>query len=646
MLASSVATAIALGACRESPVGMRGNGGNGAGPTISVLATAPQPTQVVARNGVVYWREASNKPLNALALATGTHTPLFQSLPNPESALSDGNYVYWVSGGVLYRTTLDGTATTVFDQGQRDAVSGVTGQIVMDATHLYWANSIASATCSPACTFTIRQVPKSGGSAITLATTSQGIVSLAVIGGTIYWEEVGIGPASADGKVGSQIKKAPIAGGPVTVLVDGLLNGLILPPGPGWIPASWHPTGGIAVDDSTVFFADASFYQSYRVMKVSTAGGSLTILVADTTGDASDFARDMVLDAGNIYWVDANSIKTLPKAGGSYHNLVSGVPSPVRLVRVAGNLYWLQALCCAHADTGSIHTIPTTGGTPVTLKAGLSSPGNMAGDASSLFWIEGGPIGGIEHFGSLSRMALDGSGATTLVESAGGGPFDVDDTYVYFGDGFTLKRVPVGGGPVTRMAIGYSYITGVATDGAYVYWVEDAGYSIVRRIPVGGGPVTTLGSGPGPAGQIRIDATQVYWLGALRTISRVPKAGGAATVVVDSVTITDFVVDKVNLYYAEWDGGRIRKVPVAGGAITTLASLGSDQTRRLATDGVAVYSIDQINVMKVPMAGGSLQSIASGVASDPFLISGIAVDDKSVYWAEVAGGVIKMATPK
>ena len=649
-LVGLVSLGVALGACRESPVGTGGSGGNGggngAGPRISVLATVPQPTHVVARNGAVYWLEASDKPLNALSLATGAHTTLFQSLPIPESALSDGSYVYWVSGGRLFRTTVDGTATTVLDSGQRDAGAGVTAQIEMDATHLYWANSISSANCSPACKFTIRQIPKPGGTATTLATTSQAIVALAVRGGDIYWEEVGIGPASADGTVGSQIKKVPIAGGTVTVLVDGLLNGLIAPPGPGWIPASWHPTGGIALDDSTVYFADASFYQSYRVMKEPATGGPLTILVADTTGDASDFARDMLLDASNLYWADANSIKTVPKAGGGYHDLASNLPSPVRLARVAANLYWLQTRCCAHGDTGSVWTIPTAGGTPVTLKAGLDSPSGMAADASNLFWIEGGPIGGIEHFGSLSRMALDGSGALTLVESAGGGPFDVDDTYVYFGDGFTIKRVPVSGGPVVRLVIGYSYVTGVATDGVYVYWVEDAGYSIVRKIPVGGGPVTTLASGPGPAGAIRIDALQVYWMGGERTISRVPKTGGAPSVVVDSVTMTDFVVDKVNLYYAEWDGGRIRKVPVAGGAVTTLAYLRTDQTRRLATDAVTLYWIDQTSVMKVPVTQGSPQYIVSGVASDPFLISGITVDDKSVYWAEVAGGVIKMATPK
>src|SRR5438477_557372 len=83
-----------------------------------------------------------------------THTPLLTTIPSPESALSDGSYVYWVSGARLFRTPVHGTTTSLVDQ---DGVGGVTAGIVMDAGHVYWVTT-ASSDCS--CMFRIRQVPK------------------------------------------------------------------------------------------------------------------------------------------------------------------------------------------------------------------------------------------------------------------------------------------------------------------------------------------------------------------------------------------------------------------------------------------------------------------------------------------------------
>jgi hypothetical protein len=451
--------------------------------------------------------------------------------------------------------------------------------------------------------------------------------------------------------MGSQIKRIPLAGGVVTVLVDGLLNGLIPPPGPGWVPASWHPTGGIAVDDSTVYFGDASFYQSYRVMKMPSAGGGAapTILVADTTGDASNFVRSLLLYQDHLYWPDLNSIKVVATSGGAYTDLISNRTSPLSLVRQGGDLYWIEALCCAHNDVGTIERMPTSGGTPVPVRTGVTSPVVIAVDQNNLFWVEGGAIGGIEGFGSVTSIGLDGTGEDTLVTAASAGPFAVDDAYVYFINAFTIKRVPVNGGAVHRLGTSYSFARGIATDGAYVYWDDDP-ITVVRRIPVNGGSIEVVSSGAGLAGTVRVEGSYVYWLDHEDMILRALKTGGSAEVVAGPVPglLTDFVVSGNAVYYAEWDGSRIMRTAVSGGAATVLVPpLGGDQTRRLATDGVAVYWIDQFSVDKVPVDGGNIAPpIAPNGGADPFLAGGIAVDDHSVYWAEPLGLVVKMATPK
>ena len=393
LLLGLVMTGIWASGCRDSGTGPGGGNGGGGGyqPTVAVVDSAFEPTELVVRNGAVYWLDASTEPLNRFDLVTHAYTSLFQVLPHPENAVSDGNFVYWVSGGELYRTTLDGTSTTLFDHGERNVVNGVTAGIVLDADNVYWANTIPGTGCSPDCN-SIRRVPKAGGGATTITTTAQAIVALAIQNGVMYWEEIGVGPVSADGTVGSQVKKVSSAGGSVTVLVDGLLNGLITPPGPGYIPASWHPTGGLAADDSTVYFADADFFQSYRVMKTPAAGGGAApnIMAADTTGDLSDYARSLVLDQDHIYWVDLNSLKVMAKAGGAFSDLASNLTSPLSLVRVGGDLYWVEALCCAHNDKGRIERLSTSGGTPVTVRADITSPTEVTADQAALYWVEGG----------------------------------------------------------------------------------------------------------------------------------------------------------------------------------------------------------------------------------------------------------------
>ena len=630
--------------------GSGGGGVGGGGPVISVLGFTPSPSRLKLKNGDLYWLDATDTPIKRLSLANQAYTPLVTLLPIPEFAVSDGNDIFWVSGARLYKTPLNGAATELLREGERDLVSGVTAAIAMDSTHVYWANTVATLGCSPACTFTIEQVPKAGGAAMTLTTTTQAIVDLAIVGGFVFWEEEGIGPVNSDGSVGSKIKKVPVTGGSAIVLVNGLLNGLIAPPSPGFIPASWHPRGGIATDGSDVFFADADFFQSYRVMKIPASGGSLIVMTQITTGINTNFVRDMALDNTSVYWVDETSLKSMSKSGGGYTDLASALPSPVSLAYIGGSLFWLENFCCAHNQKGTIKVIDVNGGAPLTVKMDIESPVNISVDTSKLYWVEGGPIGGIEGFGGIKSMALGGGGETSRVESVSGRslPFDVGDTHVYFADGFTVKRVPISGGPFERVAIGDFKISDVATDGTYVYWVEDP-LATVRKVLPQGGPITTLASGSGPAGAMRLDSTHVYWMDHVDTIKRVPKIGGSVATVVGPVAglLTDFVVNGSNVFFSEWDGARIRQTPVSGGAITTLESRVPDQTRRLATDGQSIYWIDQIDVGKVPIGGGSPDFfVLGGIVSDPFVASGIAVDQTSVYWTGSATNSITMATPK
>ena len=74
------------------------------------------------------------------------------------------------------------------------------------------------------------------------------------------------------------------------------------------------------------------------------------------------------------------------------------------------------------------------------------------------------------------------------------------------------------------------------------------------------------------------------------------------------------VVDSTSVYWGS-DDGTVRKIPVGGGAVTTLAA-NSQTPRRLAIDAAYVYwvSFDGGTVQKVPVNGGTVLTLATGQA--------------------------------
>ena len=95
------------------------------------------------------------------------------------------------------------------------------------------------------------------------------------------------------------------------------------------------------------------------------------------------------------------------------------------------------------------------------------------------------------------------------------------------------------------------------------------------------------------------------------TPRRVPLAGGAVTMLATGLDVWDVAVDASNLYArATIDnkpGNRIVVMPKAGGAVQTLAQLsmgtnyenGEIPMRRMAVDTTDVYYLDGWSLMKI-----------------------------------------------
>jgi hypothetical protein len=630
---------------------------------------------VVPKGGSLFFTDSSDLPLKKISLTNLSITPLASRIGTPENVAVQGQYVFWVDGGRLNETTLDGTVTKVLSSGQRDPVPGATADIVVDGTDVYWVNTVSSLSCSPTCTWIIQRVPLSGSAPVTLATTNSEIVALASDSNNIYWEERGIGPATSGCQCGSAVKKIPKSGGSVTTLVDGLLNGLLPPPPAGQTSGSWFPTGGIAVNGSEVFFANSG-YNIYRVMEIPVSGGSITILASVPTTAAASYAQNSILgisvDATNVYWLD-NGNSTLDEApiiGGSVTTLASGLNAPVKLTVNASNAFWTEQAaasgCCIQMQAGQIREVSLAGGPASTLVSGIDAPVALAVDSTNIYWNE---------FWRIAKAPIGGGGPITTLASGISSDMAriaADQTNVYILDGDLIKKVPLNGGTVEKLSSAHGGSIGdfsainqdIVTDGVNVYWtVGTVGPSppVVQKVPVGGGSVVTLSNDASfvyPQDcywRIAVDSQNVYWSTGSSTIpvngcaiKKAPIIGGATTTVVDTA-FGDFTVDGINIYFSA--SSSINKIPVSGGSISTVAT--NVVPSVLANDSLNLYWIDPSQsqpggIGKVSEAGGNATFLVSKILkTDPLLAAeGIAVDQSSVYWTETIGGTIYKATPK
>ena len=93
--------------------------------------------------------------------------------------------------------------------------------------------------------------------------------------------------------------------------------------------------------------------------------------------------------------------------------------------------------------------------------------------------------------------------------------------------------------------------------------------------------------------------------------------------------VSAIAVDATSLYWADAMGGTVMKVPIHGGAATTLALAPSVQS--LAIDAASVYFLQgtlDAGLDSVPLQGGPTTALASSIPQPV----GLAVDAARVYW--------------
>ncbi len=150
----------------------------------------------------------------------------------------------------------------------------------------------------------------------------------------------------------------------------------------------------------------------------------------------------------------------------------------------------------------------------------------------------------------------------------------------------------------------------IVTDRSNVYWTikGDLAPPIVQKVAVSGGAPVTLAAEAGSANaqdcywRIAVDAQAVYWSSGVSAfpvgcaIRKVPIAGGPITTVVDYAYLRDFTIDANNVYFSELGSnpGSIQKTPLNGGTVTPVATDVSAWV--MTNDASNLYWIDPKNL--------------------------------------------------
>jgi hypothetical protein len=326
------------------------------------------------------------------------------------------------------------------------------------------------------------------------------------------------------------------------------------------------------------------------------------------------------------------------------------------------------------AEAGSLATCDG-GGSIVTLASGQTAAGPIAVTATDVYWtsLSGNTVSKVPICGgAVTTLAVNNQGNVSSTVSAGQGSLALDATSIYWGamavtnqsqgHPYVVLKVPLTGGTPVTVGTGGGF-NGVRVDSTNVYWEADQG-GILKESLAGGAPVTIV-----PDTRIdifTIDPTNVYVLeGAYSSsaaVVKAPLAGGSPMTLASGGDVrapTAVAVDETSVYWANYsnsgsisDGGSISnsgsivKVPIAGGAISTLAS-GLNYPIGIAVDGFNVYFITEGSapggvvtqagtVMRVPITGGAPTTLWSAPvdpdAGAALIPAGIAVDANNVYW--------------
>jgi len=244
-----------------------------------------------------------------------------------------------------------------------------------------------------------------------------------------------------------------------------------------------------------------------------------------------------------LWWVD--------KSGGAPTPLGVSATYGISIVGDATNLYYAEL----GGKTASIYEMPLAGGTPTMLVGDYTYASlSLAVDATSVYWAQ----------------------------VSGGGPYAA-----------ALMKVPLAGGTPTVVLPALSDETlRFAVNDTTVYWTNDDSQGIESRL-LAGGPIVQIDPGSAAPG-VYAFGTWMYYQDAHGNLAQV-STGGGSKVFPDKDQAGPMAFDASHVYWADVHAGNIKKMPLGGGPVTTVATFtypeqtGTPYTGAIAVDDTNVY---------------------------------------------------------
>jgi hypothetical protein len=255
------------------------------------------------------------------------------------------------------------------------------------------------------------------------------------------------------------------------------------------------------------------------IVSVPATGGTIATVAPLVGAPAAFFLVPFVTDQKNFYWSEValtvgstgGPLAKIPVIGGPTTVLTTTAGYAAGLAVGGGKVYWVDQ------NNGTVNSIPFGGGSVTVVASRLVTPGGLALQGSTLYLSDAN--------GDLLSVPASGGAVTTLFTGPGlppntevamyTPPIVTDGTNVYFSVGYVtpgIYRFPLDrSAPATSLASVAA--SGLAVDGAELYWTDD---SSVSSVPIAGGPTRVVwsldtsiagGISSGPA----VDDTSVYW---------------------------------------------------------------------------------------------------------------------------------------
>ena len=278
--------------------------------------------------------------------------------------------------------------------------------------------------------------------------------------------------------------------------------------------------------------------------------------------------------------------------------------------------------------------------------SGLVDPIELAGDyddtASSLalgptdvYWANFSILGDNKYEYGVKTAPKEPGAEAYEVEGIWALAVAVDASHVYFTDGFSVSKKPLGGGSITQLATGQAIEAGasIAVDDESVYW-PNRNLGTVMKAAKDGSSMETVASGQASPMRVALDDTHVYWVNTVDpgAVMSTPKSGGAPESIADNQHgPSALAVGPAHVAWTTTGDQTIWLAQKGGGQATKIAS--GHFSTAIALDDKHIYWLrSDTGAVRAPVGGGPTTTLSVGQTG----CSEIALDDGFVYWTRNA----------